>query len=143
MNRFVRILCVLALAAVAFGASSCAPASAPSKPGPVPTSSVDTSPTQAGLSEVGDTLIARGWLQEYDIEGGTWVLENLPPTSSAGHAVVVVLVPGTVPLEKIVALRTAGPGGAAPFVEVTGRHSPDASIRMAGPEVMVDSIAVR
>jgi hypothetical protein len=137
----VLFACVLVLA-------SCLP-STPSYPVPAsgppePSVSVPaTSATAAGLTESGGTVVARGWLTEYDIEGGTWVLENLPPTSSAGHAVVAVLVAGDVSLKGIAALRSAGPQGAAPFVEVTGRRASGASIRMAGPEVMVDTITVR
>ena len=78
-----------------------------------------------------------GYLSRSDLEGGFWAVYDalLSASGAVQPKVLAVLLPGTVNESGIAALNGR-------YVWASGRGSGDASIRMAGPEILVDAIAV-
>ena len=96
-----------------------------------------TGPVKAGYKtgSLGSAEVV-GYLSRSDLEGGFWVVYSLPTTSSvAPPNVLAVLLPGSVDESGIAALDGR-------YVWAAGRVSGGASTRMAGPEILVDSIDV-
>ena len=96
-----------------------------------------TGPVKAGYKtgSLGSAEVV-GYLSRSDLEGGSWVVYSLPTTSSvAPPNVLAVLLPGSVDEGGIAALDGR-------YVWAAGRVSGGASTRMAGPEILVDSIDV-
>jgi hypothetical protein len=81
----------------------------------------------------GGRAAAYGWLTEIDLEGGTWEVVSQPPTSSVAGGVVAVLVPGAVTTAQLDKARGV-------FVGAEGVLQQGVSIRMAGPEIVVDRL---
>jgi hypothetical protein len=125
----------------------CAPASDPTPapqpapapqpipaPGSAPTSPPSAAVPRPGLETLpGGSTAARGWIVRSDIEGGFWALSDAEPGATTGSTILVVLLPGKV-VESVLATLEAK------YVYVTGPLAQGASIRMAGPEMTVDSI---
>jgi len=82
------------------------------------------------------TVEAIGFVGRSDLEGGFWALYDNPigPSSASQPRILAVLLAGDVTESAIAALDGA-------HVTLTGRPQPGASVRMAGPEVRVDTIA--
>lgn len=119
-----------ALIVVALVAGCAAPSG--SSPAPVPGSSAAR--PAAGMTDLGGgRAAAYGWLTEVDLEGGTWEVVSQPPTSSVAGGVVAVLVPGTVTTAQLGKARGV-------FVGAEGVLQEGVSIRMAGPEIVVDTL---
>jgi hypothetical protein len=96
-----------------------------------------TGPVKAGYKagSLGSAEVV-GYLSRSDLEGGFWAVYGLPTTSSvAPPKVLAVLLPGSVDEGGIAALDGR-------YVWAAGRVSGGASTRMAGPEILVDSIDV-
>jgi len=76
-----------------------------------------------------------GYLSRSDLEGGFWAVYDYPPAASSAHQprILAVLLPGSVNEAGVVALNGR-------YVRASGRVSSGASIRMAGPEILVDAI---
>lgn len=105
---------------------------------PVAASAVASRTVAPGISEWGDGQVeAAGYVTWVDLEGGFWALHDRVSKSAATDRpkVVAVLLPGTVSEESIAALEGA-------YVAASGPMQGGASIRMAGPEVVVNKIAV-
>jgi len=102
---------------------STGPPTAPVKPGYTTGS--------AGSAEV------VGYLSRSDLEGGFWAVYDIPPSPSSAQQprILAVLVPGSVDESGIAALNGR-------YVRAAGRVSGGPSIRMAGPEILVDAIDV-
>lgn len=88
-------------------------------------------------ADANGSVEATGYVGRSDLEGGFWALYDRPlgPSSAIQPKVLAVLLPGSVDEGGIAALDGS-------FVRVGGRVSGGASVRMAGPEVFVDSIDV-
>jgi hypothetical protein len=138
MRARVRAICLVAWLTALLVVSGCAAPPAPTpSPGPTPAPSPGAPGTalpRPGLQTQADgTALAFGWVVRMDIEGGFWALTDADPTAGAAGGTVVVLLPGKVAETSIAAL-------AGKYVRATGTQGSDASIRMAGPEMTVDSI---
>lgn len=120
-------LVVALLVACSAGAGSAAPT------GP----SAASRTVDPGISQWGQGQVeAAGYVTWIDLEGGFWVLNDRLSQSAADRPkVVAVLLPGSVSETSIAALEGA-------YVVASGSMQGGASIRMSGPEVMVDTIAV-
>lgn len=79
---------------------------------------------------------AVGYVVREDIEGGFWALVDIDPgvSSTVQPKIIAVLLPGSVDEVGISALKGR-------FVWAAGRASGGASVRMSGPELLVDGIA--
>ncbi len=129
-----RIVCILAVALVAFafvGAGCSVPAFPP--PPATPAAAAPSGYT-AGVD---GSVEATGYVVRSELEGGFWAIQDVPvgPSSQVQPKILTVLLPGTVTEAEIAALRGA-------FVKVTGRLAGDISIRMAGPETIVATLVV-
>ena len=145
MSRTIRTIliagsCLSIVAPAAVSVSACgarAVATGQAKPSvtPLPKGSVGVMPVRPHFQMLGnDRALATGWLRRVDLEGGFWALIAQPPGVTSGTpTVVAVLLPGRIALGRI-----ATHDGA--YLIVQGRLSKDASIRMSGPEIRVDSI---
>jgi hypothetical protein len=78
-----------------------------------------------------------GYLDRSELEGGFWAVYDVPPNASNAvePSILAVLLPGSVDEQGIAALKGR-------YVWASGRVSTGASIRMAGPEILVDGIDV-
>jgi len=123
---------VLLLATLLGACSQAAPPASPPAGSPVATRTV-----ASGLAEWGDGRVeAAGYVVWVDLEGGFWALnDRLSQSPTDRPRVVAVLLPGEVGEKEIAAFE----GG---FVVVSGTMQGGASIRMAGPEIVVDDIAL-
>jgi hypothetical protein len=121
-------LLLLVFAGLATSCSGVAPA--PSSPAPSPAPSAGYSAAPDGSVE------ATGYVAYEGIEGGFWALYDRPPgpSSVVQPKILAVLLPDVVTGPEIAAMEGV-------FVKVTGRLSGGASVRMAGPEVFVATIA--
>lgn len=112
------------------------PAGADGSPGPAqPGASVPPRPNYTKLAD--GTVQAVGHVGRSDLEGGFWALYDIGPTGSSSGAqpkILAVLLPGKVAEPAIAALEGS-------LVTLTGRARSGVSVRMAGPEVAVDTIA--
>jgi hypothetical protein len=91
----------------------------------------------AGISDLGDGRVeAAGYVIREGIEGGFWTLSDRPMSTSSvvQPKIIAVLLPGSVSEAGIAARENS-------FVVVSGQLQTGPSIRMAGPEVIVDTIA--
>jgi len=105
---------------------------------PVPPSAAASRTVAPGISEWGDGQVeAAGYVTWVDLEGGFWALQDRVSKSATTDRpkVVAVLLPGAVSKEGIAALEGV-------YVIASGPMQGGASIRMAGPEVVVNKIAV-
>jgi len=136
MNPNVRLKPPLVLAAlllfvfagIAAGCSGVASTSSSPAPSPAPSSAYSAAPD--------GSVEATGYVAHEGIEGGFWTLQDIPPgpSSVVQPKILAVLLPDAVTESQIAAMEGV-------FVKVTGRLSQGASIRMAGPEVLVATIA--
>ena len=123
----VMILLVTAVGCAAPRSSAPPPPGSSGKVGAMP---------EPGITELGGgRVVANGWVTEVDLESGFWAIDSLPPTSSANHTTVAVLLPGKVTAEQLANVRGT-------FVGAEGVLQQGASIRMAGPEIVVDALRV-
>jgi len=94
-----------------------------------------TGPVKAGYKagSLGSAEVV-GYLSRSDLEGGFWAVYSSPTTSSVvPPKILAVLLPGSVDEGGIAALDGR-------YVWAAGRVSEGVSIRMAGPEILVDGI---
>jgi hypothetical protein len=140
-QRMGRALAAAAIVALAVSVVTCAPAASPSASAPaVPTSApVPGGPAvrRPGLERpASGPAVAYGWVVHETIEGGFWALVDGPPSPASAEQpkVVVVLLAGRVPEAEIARLEGS-------FARASGKVSDGVSVRMAGPEMKVDTIA--
>lgn len=89
-----------------------------------------------GLTRLGGgRAVGYGWLVETDLEGGMWQVVDQPASSDVAAKVVAVLLPGKVTVEQLDRVRGT-------FVGAEGVLQEGVSIRMAGPELVVDALRV-
>jgi len=134
MRAFLLAASLMALAAVTLGCAS----SGSGTPSPGVGAPGGSTPIAPGYTPASDgTAQVVGYLQRSDLEGGFWAVYGSPETSSGTGTptVLAVLLPGSVDEAGIAALEGT-------YVRASGRISTGASSRMAGPEVLVDGIAV-
>jgi hypothetical protein len=126
----------LAAACVLVAAVACLFAVAGCTSGPAPVPPVST-PTGVGSysARADGSVEATGYVVREDLEGGFWALQDIAPTPSSvvQPKILAVLLPGSVDEKGIAALVGS-------YVRVGGRLAGDVSVRMAGPEVLVDAI---
>jgi hypothetical protein len=137
--RTAFVLPVLAVLAVSLIAAACTVAPPEAGDPSVPGTSKPGRPVppRSNYSELPDgTVEAVGYVGRSDLEGGFWALYDRPqgPPSAIQPRIVAVLLPGDVGEPAIAAMDGSR-------VTVTGRAQQGASVRMAGPEVRVDTIA--
>lgn len=113
-----------------------------SEPGPVPPSSdAGSSQLAPGLHDREDgTVEARGWLVRVNLEGGFWAVQATAPYSSQtpppGTSNNVAVISNAEEFDPNLAAAVGN------YVSVIGERFDGASIRMAGPEIVVRSIEV-
>lgn len=91
-----------------------------------------------GVTELDDgTIEAEGWLAYVDIEGGFYALQDGPASDTPD---VVVDVGTVVVIANSADLTVELEGLRGAYVRATGEMLDGASIRMAGPEMRVNSI---
>jgi hypothetical protein len=136
-DHFIFPAVVLLAGVTMLGACGAASSHSPTAtPSPTPSRVVIGSmPVRPHLQkEAGGRVLATGWLRHFDLEGGFWALVAEPPgVTTSAPIVIAVLLPGSVTTAAI-----ASHDGA--YLIVEGMMSGGASIRMSGPEVLVDSI---
>lgn len=143
--RRIRLIVVALVVLVAAGLAGCAfdagrpPETPPAEPTATveqPGSEVDDLPPPALVELAGGRVRAIGVLTRVDLEGGFWAVVDAP----AGAKLT-----GNEPVVAVILLPEAGLHGAnldalvGTYVQFEGTLSEGASIRMAGPEVMVES----
>lgn len=123
---------VFVAAAMLAGCTSAIRTAPPAAPAPIATRTIEP-----GLSEWSDGRVeAAGYVAWVEIEGGFWALHDRVSQSPADRPkTVAVLLPDSVSEQDIAALQGA-------YVVASGQLEGGASIRMSGPEVLVDKIAV-
>lgn len=135
-SRVMSRSAVAALLLVPLAASACATGPSADVPGePSQTASRTLAP---GITEWAQgTVEAAGWVAWVDVEGGFWALEDAPRTSSSVDRpkIVAVLLPSAATEKAIEGLEGR-------YAVATGALQGGASIRMAGPELVVDTIAL-
>lgn len=136
MYRVTSMAAMTAMALASVLACACTPS--PSGPSLTPGApSITTTRVIApGISEWSTGAVeAAGWVRWIDLEGGFWALADAPAAAQGSKQpkVVAVLLPGAVSVEGIAALT-------GDYVVASGRIQGGASIRMAGPELVVDTI---
>lgn len=138
MPMMVAVACAAALALAACtgggagGGGGTQPTPASQTPTPAPAAHL------AALEKHADgTADAWGYVTRMQLEGGFWALVKVPPyqkgLTAGGNPTIVVLLPGAVSDAAIA-------GNQNTFVHVTGKLATGPSIRMAGPEMTVDTI---
>ncbi len=132
MKTMIRMAMVVALVGVA-GLAGCAPDQVPS---------IVTEPRRPavvdppGLYEgPGNTSRAVGVLDLIELEGGFWAVTGVASTDAAESTIVAVIANAGPVESQLVQVRGR-------YVEVIGVLTDDASIRMAGPEIIADEIRV-
>jgi hypothetical protein len=137
MRRTVTSVAAVAMLVVTALAVACAP-TGPAPVNPPPASSLPATRSMApGISEwAGGSVEAAGWVVWEDLEGGFWALQDVPPSTSSVRQpkIVAVLLPGAVTAKVI-------SGFEGRYAIADGRIQGGASVRMAGPELVVDRIA--
>jgi hypothetical protein len=109
-----------------------APAPAPGQPGGPPTGGMPTVPRLE--QNANGSWSAYGWLKRIDLEGGFWAVIAEPPgVQTSSPTIIAVLLPGTVSDSDLAKLDGHS-------VIAVGSKSSGASVRMAGPEIVVDRI---
>jgi hypothetical protein len=126
-----------AAALTACGGGSPTPASsAPASSGASPAGPAAGSKMAPGLYHLADgTLVAVGTVEHRDLEGGFWaVVDGTRPEGDEGQ-VVAVIVNG----DEFAAQFREGEGLS---LEVHGTRAGEASVRMAGPEIIADRVVL-
>jgi hypothetical protein len=132
-------VCALSLVLMLGGCSTPAapPTPSPAPPPPGSSGKVGALPA-AGIADLGDgRVVAHGWVASEDLEGGFWAVMDIAPSTSSvvQPKVVAVLLPGKVTSEELKNVEGT-------FVGAEGVRQEGASIRMAGPEIVVDALRV-
>jgi hypothetical protein len=139
MSRRPLLCAVLAITLLTTGACSAAPEAGTTGGAPRPPGSAKTGSLKPGITTLGgQRVVARGWVAYVDLESGFWAVMSArpqPTESSYMPEVVAVLLPGAVTEEQIKKMRGT-------FVGAEGVLQQGTSIRMAGPEVVVDGLRV-
>lgn len=125
------------LAAIALVATACGRGTPDTGTGPEPSSEPlpsAGSSLSVGLHELADgSIVAVGVLRRIDLEGGFWAITD-PADRNTDQARWIVVISNSAELED----ELAGLEGA--LVRASGERFEGASIRMAGPEMMVEAI---
>jgi hypothetical protein len=136
MSLRLKFASMFVLVAAVLAACSTPPGTTTSAPLP-PGASGKAGTTKPGVSELGDgRVVASGWVARVDLEGGFWAVMDAspqPPESSYMPQVVAVILPGAVPESEFKRLEGS-------FIGAEGVLQTGASIRMSGPEVVVDAV---
>lgn len=132
---------VLALTLYAVGLAGCdegdQAGETTSIPGPPPTSGAAGETKSPGLYDLGGTRReAYGFLEQIDLEGGFWALIDAVPGAPFDEEEVVVVVANP----DAVGFDWAGHTG--DYLRLEGTILEGVSVRMAGPELRVDSVEV-
>jgi hypothetical protein len=138
MRRRPALAALLLVVAVSTGA--CAGPVGPDTPGnapPPPGASGKTRALTPGITELGSgRVVASGWVDYVDLETGFWAVMSASPTQSAIQpGVIAVLLPGEITAADLENVKGT-------FVGAEGVLQSGTSIRMAGPEVLVDALRV-
>jgi hypothetical protein len=144
MSRFIRIIAMAMLFATVAWAAACGSATRSSgqsflSPSPIVTGSPSgpsgAMPVKPHFQKMsGGQAVASGWLRHVDLEGGFWALIAEPPgVPASSPTIVAVLLPG-----KVSQAQLAAHDGA--YLFVTGKVATGASMRMAGPEIVVAGV---
>jgi hypothetical protein len=130
------LVAILGSAMVLAACAAPAPAPAPnapsgSSPSPVPGAAVP----RPGLTRNADgTYVGYGYVVRVALEGAFWALAPQPSSGEATPPVIAVLLSGKVTTPQIAA-------ASGRYVRVTGIvRTGTVSIRMAGPELVVDTL---
>lgn len=137
MSRVARIIAAVAVVLTAVAACGCAVSGGTSADAESPSSGSATRTVSPGINEWADgTVEASGYVLWEDLEGGFWTIKDGPATVAGTKQpkIVAVLLPGSASEQLISSFNGA-------YAVVGGRVQGGASIRMAGPEIMVDTIA--
>jgi hypothetical protein len=131
---------VVALSLFAVMLTACSPPAVEPQPAPAPPppgSSKKAGGLVVGIEELGGgRVVASGWVDYVDLETGFWAVMSASAVQSAVQPqVVAVLLPGEVTTEELENVKGT-------FVGAEGVLQEGASIRMAGPEVVVDALRV-
>lgn len=134
-----RVLLVVLALVLGMGLTACAPQQ--QQPGPeTPAETPDEAPPSAGirlapgLHEMEDGRVqAIGTLVRRDLEGGFWAIEDSSGASQSEGDNVAVIANGDDVNDQLEPLEGR-------MVSVTGTRFDGASIRMAGPEIVMESI---
>ncbi len=136
MRRGSAIVVATATLVVAVLGYACAPSGATPATPPIG-SSAATRTVAPGISEwASGTVEAAGWVAWLDLEGGFWGLRDGPAVVDGVKQpkVIAVLLPGAASETAISQLNGV-------FAVASGSMQGGASIRMAGPELVVDKIS--
>jgi hypothetical protein len=137
MRRTLVLVVVLSLFALTL--SACATPAVEPQPAPAPPppgASKKAGDLVAGIEDLGGgRVVASGWVYYVDLETGFWAVSSTAPQESHQPEVVAVLLPG-----KVTAAELENVKGT--FVGAEGVLQEGASIRMAGPEIVVDALRV-
>jgi hypothetical protein len=135
-----RLVLIAAVSIAALALSACVSTTAPPTPAPAPlppgTSAKVGAMPVADITDLGDgRVVANGWVAYEDLEGGFWAVMDIAPgpSSAVQPKIVAVLLPGTVTAEQLKNVEGT-------FVGAEGVMQTGASIRMAGPEIVVDAL---
>lgn len=116
---------LILLVTMGLGSTGCAagPPASPVKPAYTPGSAGSAS--------------AVGYLSHSGLEGGFWAVYDAPlsPSSAVQPRILAVLLSGSVDEPAVAALNGR-------YIRASGRIAAGASIRMAGPEILVDGIDI-
>jgi hypothetical protein len=139
MRRASAIVTAAAMLAVSVLACACVPsAAAPATTAPGAPSMPVTRTIAPGMSEwASGNVEAAGWVTWVDVEGGFWTLKDGPAVVAGAKPpkTIAVLLPGVVSETTIATFDGS-------YVVARGRIQGGASIRMAGPELVVDDLTV-
>ena len=129
-----RMTTVLLALALSFALASCASDDAPA-PGEQGQDDPSAGSRLAnGLYDLEDGRVqAVGTLERFELEGGFWAVTQAPAESDEGAGVIAVIANGGELEEELRPLEGA-------TVVVTGERFEGASIRMAGPEVIAETV---
>ncbi|MDO8964072.1 MAG: hypothetical protein Q7W30_06195 [Coriobacteriia bacterium] len=101
--------------------------------GPVPPFSKVAAPEPGLETLAGGRVVAKGWLDHVDIDGGTWRLVNQPATSSMSSVVIAVLIPDEVSEARLFTLMGS-------FIGAEGRIKDGTADSPDGPVVVVETV---
>jgi hypothetical protein len=135
-NLTAAALLVTTLALSACASTTVPPTSAPAPLPPGASGKVGAMPVAAVTDLGGGRVVANGWVAyEPELEGGFWAVMDMAPSTSSvvQPKIVAILLPGTVTVEQLKNVEGT-------FVGAEGVLQEGASIRMAGPEVVVDAL---
>lgn len=122
------LLAALALSMTACGQQGAADEADPNNP------AAGISPQRGMMELEGDRVNAVGLLQWVELEGGFWAVTEVPMPEDETSDIIAVIANGAEYQDELAALEGRD-------VVVSGTRFDGMSIRMAGPEIEMDSVA--